>query len=68
MVNLGIEGIDGLIQVKLYDLSGKVLLQERQSVQSGTVLTYDVSALRSGIYILEATGNNRRSTLRLTVN
>lgn len=68
VVNLGIEGIDGLIQVKLYDLSGKVLLQERQSVQSGTVLTYDVSALQSGIYILEATGNNRRSTLRLTVN
>jgi len=31
------------------------------------VLTYEVSDLRAGMYILEATGTTQRTTLRLNV-
>ena len=66
-VNLRVEGMEGLLQVRIYDLTGKTVLADRQLVQSGAVLTYEVSDLRAGMYILEATGTTQRTTLRLNV-
>ena len=59
--------MEGLLQVRIYDLTGKAVLADRQLVQSGAVLTYEVSDLRAGMYILEATGTTQRTTLRLNV-
>ena len=68
VVNLRVEGMDGLLQVRLYDLSGKQMMTDRIQVQTGTILTYGVSDLTPGMYILEATGATRRATLRITVH
>lgn len=58
----------GLLQVRLYDLTGKAMMTDRIQVQTGTLLTYGVSDLSPGMYILEATGATRRATLRVTVH
>ncbi len=68
VVNLRVEGMDGLIQVRLFDLTGKQVMVDRRSVQNGAVLSYPVTQLEAGIYILEATGATRRATLKLTVD
>lgn len=67
VVNLRVEGMDGLIEVHLYDMAGKRVLSDRVAVQAGSVLTYGVSDLQPGMYIMEARGLTRRATLRLTV-
>jgi hypothetical protein len=66
-VNLRIEGMDGLLQIRIYDLAGKSVLADRQVVQSGAVLTYSVASLGAGMYILEATSTTQRTTLQLSV-
>jgi hypothetical protein len=79
VVNLRVEGMEGLLQVRVYDMAGKQVMVDRLRVQSGSVLTYPVDNLRPGMYILEATGAapsraglgntaGQRATLRLTVN
>ena len=67
-VNLRVSGMDGLLQIRLFDLTGKQVLVDRQMVQSGAVMAYPLSGLRSGIYVLEATSATQRATLRLTVD
>ena len=46
---------------------GKAVLIDRQWVQSGAVLTYEVANLLTGMYILEATSTTQRTTLKLNV-
>jgi len=66
-VNLRIEGMEGLLQIRIYDLAGKSVMADRVVAQAGAVLTYSVANLGAGMYILEATSTTQRSTLQLSV-
>ena len=61
------DGVDGLADIRVFDLSGKVILAERTRVVPGMVTTYGTESFRPGVYILEVRNGLRRSTLRLTV-
>ena len=67
VLNVRFDGFDGLADIRVFDLSGKVILAERTRVVPGMVTTYGTESFRSGVYILEVRNGLRRSTLRLTV-
>ena len=67
VLNVRFDGFDGLADIRVFDLSGKVILSERTRVVPGMVTTYGTEAFRPGVYILEVRNGLRRSTLRLTV-
>ena len=67
-LNVRFDGFDGLVDIRVFDLSGKVVLSERTRVVPGMVSVYGLEAFRSGVYLFEARNGMRRSTLRLTVN
>ena len=67
VLNVRFDGFDGLADIRVFDLSGKVILAERTRVVPGMVTTYGTESFRPGVYILEVRNGLRRSTLRLTV-
>ena len=67
VLNVRFDGFDGLADIRVFDLSGKVILSERTRVVPGMVTTYGTGSFRPGVYILEVRNGLRRSTLRLTV-
>ena len=67
VLNVRFDGFDGLADIRVFDLSGKVILSQRTRVVPGMVTTYGTEAFRPGVYILEVRNGLRRSTLRLTV-
>ena len=67
VLNVRFDGVDGLADIRVFDLSGQVILSERTRVVPGMVITYGTDEFRPGIYILEVRNGLQRSTLRLTV-
>jgi len=67
LLNIRFDGFDGLADIRVFDLTGKVILAERTRVAPGMVITYGTESFRPGVYILEVRNGLRRSTLRLTV-
>ena len=67
VLNIRFDGVDGLADIRVFDLSGQVILSERTRVVPGMVTTYGTESFRPGIYILEVRNGLRRSTLRPTV-
>ena len=67
-LNVRFDGFDGLVDIRVFDLFGKVVLSERTRVVPGMVSVYGLESFRSGVYLFEVRDNMRRSTLRLTVN
>ena len=67
VLNVRFDGFDGLADIRVFDLSGKVILAERTRVVPGMVTTHGTESFRPGVYILEVRNGLRRSTLRLTV-
>jgi len=67
VLNVRFDGFDGLADIRVFDLTGKVILSERTRVVPGMVTTYGTEAFRTGVYILEVRNGLQRSTLRLTV-
>ncbi len=65
--NVRFDGFDGLADIRVFDLSGKVILAERTRVVPGMVTTHGTESFRPGVYILEVRNGLHRSTLRLTV-
>ncbi|MEZ0540957.1 T9SS type A sorting domain-containing protein [Fibrella arboris] len=61
--DLTISGIDGDVQLSIYDLKGA--LQQRHSLQTTTIL--DVSALRSGLYIVRTTDATSTRSQRILI-
>lgn len=66
ILNVRVEGHDGLADIRIMDMSGKVVLADRRAISAGSVLTYTTEALRSGVYILEVHSATKRSVIRLT--
>lgn len=66
--NVRFNGFDGLVDIRVFDLSGKVVLSERTRVLPGMVSVYGTEVFRPGVYLLEVRGGVHRSSLRLTVN
>mgnify|MGYP002620108338 CR=1 FL=1 len=67
VLNVRFDGFDGLADIRVFDLTGKVILSERTRIVPGMVTTYGTEAFRPGVYILEVRNGLQRSTLRLTV-
>lgn len=61
-VNVRIPGIQGMADIKVFDIYGKLLMQ-RSSGQVNTQL--DVSALPSGVYMVRVMNNDKESTLKV---
>lgn len=66
VLNVRLDGVDGLVDIRVYDLMGKVVLSERVSVSAGTVLKYPTSNFETGVYVLEVRNGVKRSVIRLT--
>lgn len=68
VLQVKLEGAEGLVELRCYDLTGKVVLADRRTVTQQEVLSYDTDGFVPGLYILEVRSGLRRSTMRLTVN
>ena len=66
ILNVRVNGFEGLADVRAFDLAGRVVLSERAMVSRGTVLRYTTEAFETGVYILEVRSGLKRSVIRLT--
>jgi hypothetical protein len=58
----------GELEIKLYDLAGRIVKSQRLNATSGEMeTTLDVSELAGGVYMLEAGSNGVKSTKRIVV-
>lgn len=61
-VNVRIPGIQGMADIRVFDIYGKMLMQ-KNSNQLNTQL--DVSALPSGVYMVKVVNNDKESTMKI---
>ena len=68
MVNLYVAGMEGDLQVRVTDATGRVVLQQRFVVEGSlnTELNFQ-STLSSGLYQVEMINGASRNTLRMSV-
>jgi hypothetical protein len=67
-VNVYVAGMEGDLQVRVTDATGKVVLQERFVVEGSlnTALNFQ-NALSSGLYQVEMNNGSSRKTLKMSV-
>ncbi|MBT7041476.1 MAG: T9SS type A sorting domain-containing protein, partial [Bacteroidetes bacterium] len=51
------------LSVRIFDLNGKLLLSDKQSVVGDFLINLDVNQLNSGLYFIEINANNEKSTI-----
>lgn len=68
VVNVRMDGHDGLFKLRAYSLVGQRVLNIEQSMAQGDVVTFTTESWPAGVYILEAQNGLRRSTIRLQVD
>ncbi len=51
-------GIQGTALINILDISGRIVLTEQTSIQSGIPVSFDISNLNSGIYFLQLRESN----------
>ncbi|NVK04221.1 MAG: T9SS type A sorting domain-containing protein [Flavobacteriia bacterium] len=66
-VNIEFGDVNGEMGVRVVDVQGRTVLESNEMAVEGTVLPYDLSTLKPGIYILTLSHENSVSSFRLTV-
>jgi hypothetical protein len=65
--NLSINGIEGVVSMKITDVGGKIIQTEQFHVNENTVKHIEVSHFAKGIYFIHLQNNNVVQTQKLTV-
>lgn len=64
-----IENGEGLVNIQIFDITGKIVDQNQQNLNIGNISTIDLSHLKSGIYIFRALADNQLiKTQKLVLN
>ena len=58
----------GVYLVRVFDITGKVSLEERMNFKNGTNQTLDLSSLKPGTYSIQCIGNDKLKTEKLIIN
>jgi plastocyanin domain-containing protein len=68
-VALNVNGMEGVLQVKVTDATGKLIQRSQYVVEGGlnTNLNFD-HTLSSGLYLVELTNGHQSQTMRMVVN
>lgn len=68
-VVLNVNGMEGVLQVKVTDATGKLIQRSQYAVEGGlnTNLNFD-HTLSSGLYLVELTNGHQSQTMRMVVN
>lgn len=61
---VGLNDANGIVNIRLMDLNGKVLTQQKQSVTAGEVIKLPISHLASGMYMIVVEYNGAVQTER----
>jgi len=67
ILNLSVEDPHDLY-INVYDLTGKVVMENVSMLVNSATTSLDVSELKSGVYLLEMTNNKQRFTKRFVKN
>lgn len=59
---------NGNYLVRVFDMTGKVSVEERMNFQNGTKQTIDLRSLRPGSYSIQCIGNDKIKTERIIIN
>jgi antitoxin component YwqK of YwqJK toxin-antitoxin module len=68
-VNLNVDGMEGMLQVKVTDATGKLIQRSQYAVEGSlnTILNFD-QKLSNGLYLVELTNGQQSQTMRMMVN
>ncbi len=67
-LNIVLGAYDGLAEVRIADLSGRIVAVTTLNFSAREVNLFDVSALSKGMYVVQVIANERRSTLTFLKN
>jgi hypothetical protein len=65
-ITLNIENYNGPVQIKVYDLQGKMLIASNLSVTNSNV-NLNISSLNSGLYLVRVTNKDGERVVKLVV-
>jgi len=58
----------GAVQIKIFDLNGKFLFKQVQSVSDGSnSITVKLPALNNGVYMMQVTGRGKTENTKFTI-
>lgn len=56
---------EGMVNISLFDITGKLLEQNRVAVSANMIHQVNMSALKSGLYLMNVNGENESSSVRI---
>lgn len=56
---------EGMVNISLFDITGKLLEQSRVAVSANMIHQVNMSALKSGLYLMNVSGENESSSVRV---
>ncbi len=68
VLNLVASNLDGMTEVTIYDISGRVISSTSMNLTSGSIQVLDVSSLTTGMYFVQLLANGKRSTHSFSKN
>lgn len=68
LLNISTEGLAGLLQLEMFDITGmQVLSQQMEAGLSGSLATLDLRTLRAGTYVLNIRSESLNKVFKITV-